>query len=147
MVNRPTSCGFTLIEVMLVVLIIGLLATMAGPFTTAWTASANLHKAQSALDQTIRHARAAALRNQHKAHGDEPAARLLFDPQSHEFRACKTLTGNCDSVWWRAAISERVNVTFQPNNHTINLNKLGLPLQPTRITLSQGGDSHVHELF
>lgn len=74
-VNR----GFTLIELMIVVLIVGLMLLVAAPFTSAWTESANLTKGKGVLTQAIGRAKAAALRNRAGAEGIESAAAVCID--------------------------------------------------------------------
>lgn len=55
--------GFTLIELMVVVLIAGLLMLAAAPFTRAWTDSAKITETKGILRQAVSRAKAAALRN------------------------------------------------------------------------------------
>lgn len=62
MTDKKTR-GFTLIELMIVILIAGLLMLVAAPFTSKWTASAKITEAQGVLNQAISRAKAAALRN------------------------------------------------------------------------------------
>lgn len=57
------DAGFTLIEVMIVVLIAGLLALVAAPFTSAWIDSSKLTKAEGVLAEAVGRAKAAAQRN------------------------------------------------------------------------------------
>lgn len=63
-VNR----GFTLIELMIVVLIVGLMLLVAAPFTRTWTDSAKLTEAKGILTQAVGVAKASALRNPAGAH-------------------------------------------------------------------------------
>jgi prepilin-type N-terminal cleavage/methylation domain-containing protein len=62
MTDKKTR-GFTLIELMIVILIAGLLMLVAAPFTRAWTASAKITEAQGVLNQAVSRAKAVALRN------------------------------------------------------------------------------------
>lgn len=55
--------GFTLIELMIVVLIVGLMLLVASPFTGAWSDSARLTEAKGVWTEAIGRAKAAALRN------------------------------------------------------------------------------------
>ena len=55
--------GFTLIELMIVVLIAGLLMLVAAPFTSQWSDRAKITEAQGVLNQAVSRAKAAALRN------------------------------------------------------------------------------------
>lgn len=55
--------GFTLIEVMIVVLIAGLLALVAAPFTSAWIDSSKITKVDGILAEAVGRAKAAAQRN------------------------------------------------------------------------------------
>lgn len=56
--------GFTLIELMLVVLIIGLMVLVASPFTSAWSNSASVTKYEGVINYAISLAKTAAQRNE-----------------------------------------------------------------------------------
>ena len=55
--------GFSLVELMIAVAIIGLLAVVAAPYTASWIHSANVQEAESILKLAHGKARALALRN------------------------------------------------------------------------------------
>lgn len=56
--------GFTLIELMLVVLIVGLMVLVASPFTSAWSNSASVTKYEGVINYAISLAKTAAQRNE-----------------------------------------------------------------------------------
>lgn len=138
---RPHIQGFTLIEMMIVILIVGLLALIAGPFTGAWSDGANVHKAQGELDQAMRYARAAALRNEVGATGAEPAIRLMVDGST--VKVCKAVTGACNDTWWQTELPSGVAIDFPSGmpNEVVFDNK-GLAIDAVTITLSRGGESY-----
>ncbi len=72
------QAGITLIEMMVVLMIIGLLAIAASPFTSAWTDSAKVSETQSVIEQAIGRAKASALRNPVGIASDEPASALCY---------------------------------------------------------------------
>jgi prepilin-type N-terminal cleavage/methylation domain-containing protein len=71
--------GVTLVELMIVLLIVGLIAVAASPFTSDWVKDARVAESASALEEAIGRAKAIAMRNTAKITGDEkPASRICF---------------------------------------------------------------------
>lgn len=146
MVNRRwQQSGFTLIELVIVLLIIGLLALMGTPLTSSWGANADVHSAIGQLDRAFAHARAAALRNEAGATGDDPAARILFNEQSHELRVCRLPTGDCEAVLWRGGLPSGVEMNLSAGAFPVELNNRGQSSARVVVQLAKGGvtDEHV----
>ncbi|WP_190324489.1 pilus assembly FimT family protein [Pseudomonas profundi] len=142
--GRNLQAGFTLIELAVVLLIIGLLALAASPLTSSWTTNSDLHTAAGQLNQAYNHAKAAALRNASGAVGDEPAARIAFDPAVRELKVCKTPTGACSNVLWRATLPSGVKLSLTGVSLPVELNNRGQPVTPFTASLSKGGETDVH---
>jgi prepilin-type N-terminal cleavage/methylation domain-containing protein len=70
--------GLSMIELMIVVLLIGLLALAASPFTNAWVQGANVNKTLALLEQAVGSAKAGALRNTDGIRGENAATALCL---------------------------------------------------------------------
>ncbi len=110
--------GMTLIEMMIVVLLIGLLALAASPFSSAWVDSADVSKTVAALEQAVGGAKAAALRNATAVQGDAAASALcLADSKLQLVAAVAGSAIDCnavvaDAVLWSTAIPQRVDIKW-----------------------------------
>ena len=99
--------GFTLIELMIVILIAGLLMLVAAPFTSAWTNSTKITEVQGVINQAVSRAKASALRNPNgieRVNGTtsvtQVAAAVCFLSGSVQVRvaAAPAIPANCDSA-------------------------------------------------
>lgn len=70
--------GFSLIELLVVVALLGFLLMLAVPFTTSWSASAKLRDAENQLHQGIGRSKALALRNFAGMTNTQAAAKLCL---------------------------------------------------------------------
>ncbi|MCY1267955.1 hypothetical protein D9M68_216870 [compost metagenome] len=106
--------GFSLIELMIVVALIGILAMIAGPFTMAWSDSAQARDAEGLLNQGIGRAKATALRNRYAMIDAQPAALLCLSPDKllslHEAAAAGSPASCASPPLWSAQLPERVAV-------------------------------------
>lgn len=88
--------GITLIELMIVVVIVGLLALVAVPFTSTWIDEATVNNAKSLLHRAHSEAKAVALRNPDEATGNEVAASVKLDIAEGIILVCRGSPGiNC----------------------------------------------------
>ncbi|KAF1066899.1 MAG: hypothetical protein GAK45_01803 [Pseudomonas citronellolis] len=71
--------GFTLIELMVTVSLLGMLIMLATPFTTAWTSNARLNVAEGTWREAYGRAKAAALRNRYGQRGEQAPSFLCLN--------------------------------------------------------------------
>lgn len=126
---------------MIVILILGILALVAAPFTGAWSDSANIHKAQGELDQAVRYARAASIRNEAGAIGDDPVIRMTVDGST--VKVCKSVSGTCNDIWWQTKLPSGVTIA---GASAILFDNKGLAIDAVTITLSRGAESHAYSV-
>lgn len=110
-----TQKGVTLVELMIVILIIGLLALAASPFTSTWVKNARTAEGASAVEEAIGRAKAAALRNTARIIGDKPASLIcLTDSNTKVSLIVPSSTvpaPSCDTAAaWSADISSIVSI-------------------------------------
>lgn len=106
--------GVTLVEMMIVVLILGIIAAAASPFTSAWTDNAKVDEGAAALEEAVGRAKAAAMRNTAGVNsGDKAASRLCFSGAKIKLvvpaNATSSLTCDLTPVW-SATISDKVTI-------------------------------------
>lgn len=75
--------GFTLIETMIIVAIIGVLAVLGSGFTVNWVRQAELNTATASLESAINLARSAAIRNATGVVGDQTSGHLCLSLSDH----------------------------------------------------------------
>lgn len=108
----------TLIELMIVVLLIGLLALAAAPFTNAWVQGADVSKTLAMLEQAVGSAKATALRNKAAVQGDAAASALCLANGKLQLVAAVTAGTaiNCSAVpatavLWSTDVSPAIEIT------------------------------------
>lgn len=85
--------GFTLIELMIVVLIAGLLALVAAPFTSAWIDSSKITKADGILAEAVGRAKSAGQRNKVGVAVGGAAASVCIDSVTGVLLVLEAATG------------------------------------------------------
>lgn len=89
--------GLSLIELMIVLLIIGILALVAMPFTGAWVQSTQVHEGKSTLLQAWGQAKAIALRNPKKVQANVAAAELMINADG-SLTVCPSLCASASAT-------------------------------------------------
>ncbi|MBM7062773.1 prepilin-type N-terminal cleavage/methylation domain-containing protein [Pseudomonas sp. UL073] len=106
--------GFSLVELMITVALLGVLVMIAGPFTAAWSNSAQLRDAEGHLNQGLGRAKAHALRNRYGMIDSQPAALLCLGQDRrlslHEAASASTPASCSSPQIWSAQMPERVSV-------------------------------------
>jgi len=108
--------GFTLIEVLIVIAILGLLILVAAPLSGGWVRSANVLETEAQLTQAFGKAKAAALRNNRAATGDSPASAVCLTNNVLTVReGTSTAAPSCGATptgtqLWQIQVSEHVTV-------------------------------------
>lgn len=108
--------GFTIIELMVVISIIGVLALTAVPLTQGWLNDTHINNARSQLLRGYSQAKAQALRNAANATGNTAAACLTITATQLQVRT--PVSGSCTgAVQWQGEWPSGVALTI--NNATV----------------------------
>jgi len=126
-----TSRGFTLVELMVVVAIIGIFAVVAAPYTAAWRQDADVRAASSTLELAYGKAKALALRNPGQGYETSAGVKEVASGIKMENATLMVCTGEptaagCTvggaAVVWSGDLPDGIAVTV--NN--VQLSSLGL---------------------
>jgi len=105
--------GVSMVELMIVVLLIGLLALAASPFTSAWIQGANVNKTLAMLEQAVGSAKAGALRNTAGIRGQDAAIALCKSDRDLRLVPAAAVA-NCDAAaaLWSGVVPEGVQINI-----------------------------------
>ena len=148
--TRTFECGFTLIEVLVVVALIAILALVGAPLGRAWVANANLENSENILKEGYAFARSLALENRGAAVGSQPAATLSIDDGrvivTYSIRglnnAGTNIAGTTETLWWRTLNRDvSAQLDAKCTAASLQLTNMGLPLNVSclNVTLTAGG--------
>ena len=113
--------GFTLVELLIVLFIVGLLAFMAVPFTIAWVHQADVQRAHGQLIQAYGMAKSVALRNPKGFFGGAPIVSIKLEtstiPNQLILNSCLE-GGNCSNEKiWMSKLPKDVKLVFDENEN------------------------------
>src|SRR5690554_3381020 len=106
--------GFSLVELMIVLALLGFLLMLAVPLTNSWSASAKLRDAENLLQQGVGRSKALAQRNTLGVTGNQAAAHLCLDSTTAKIELYPADSCN-GSVIWSAQLPAGVSIK---NNET-----------------------------
>lgn len=153
--HRRAGYGFTLIEMMITVLLIGVLALMAGPYTINWVHLSDIQRAKGQLVQTHGTAKAAAMRNPRGFGYPAPVAAIQLNPATRQLKVVECLEGesNCSgSQLWSEQLPAGISLMFDNDvsNIAVNLDNTGGALGDKHwlsYRISKGGQSEEGRLY
>lgn len=97
--------GFTLVELMVVMVIVAILSAAALPFAVGWANGARQMEAKNRFTQALSVARSLALQNPEALEGDEAVSTLKITATQMQ-----VLNTEAEAVVWRADIPRGVSV-------------------------------------
>jgi prepilin-type N-terminal cleavage/methylation domain-containing protein len=153
---REHSAGFTLVELMVTIAIVGVLLVMAGPLATNWVISAQTHAARTQLIEGFDVAKALALRNPNNVVLPSAAAGMSVttDGTTTTVLVCTgsaaaaTCVSGGTSVQWSTTYSGLVSTTINGvtaavgSPLTLNFDNRAEPSTGTAFTLARGASGN-----
>lgn len=128
MVNKHhTEAGFSLIELAITLLLVGLLAVMTVSFTIAWAHTADVQTAKGQLLQAYGMAKSVALRNRAAAAGNDPVVSVRIDSAKNSLLLIECpASSNCsEQQLWSAQLPSGVSLTLDSGATSITLDNIG----------------------
>lgn len=126
--------GFSLIEMMIVIAIVGTVAAIGVPLTGAWMTSAQLREMQGSLGQGVARAKAIALRNPGGVTGTVAAAILCRSNDTLQLIGAADADGascNDDSQWSASLLSATTIAAGGMTFSCLAFDNRGLPMNPS----------------
>lgn len=149
---RRTVCGFTIIEVMITLVLIGVLAMMVGPYTINWKHLSDIQQAKGQLFQAHGIAKSAALRNSHGLTEDDSVVAIRLDSENKKLIVieCPDHSICSESKIWDVQLPAGISLSFDEGMTNINLDNTGKILGSRNrlgYQLSKGGQSEDGEIY
>lgn len=121
------QCGFSLIELMVVLVVISILMVMGTALTQYWSSTNKLQLGKNLMAQSAAHAKALALRNGSGTNSSNSIASFLVLSNN---RLC-ILNGtasavNCDNAIWQTLLPVSASIN-NASTQCIGWNSMGLP--------------------
>lgn len=120
--------GFSLIELMLVVLLLGLLITASASLTADWLDQNKLKQAQITMAQAAEHARSLAHRNAGGRSNTQVAAFLLLQNNQVCVVSGGYSTLDCTQPIWRSQLPVTTSSLNGLTSNCIGWNNIGVPV-------------------
>jgi len=111
------SHGYSLVELMVVVAMVGILAGATLPLGSLWVNGAKLAKVEGALTQAVGKAKSAAIRNSHNTVAGQPVAMVCLTNTELSVRQSSNSAGPSCGVTptgfetWRAELLSEVSIS------------------------------------
>ena len=118
--------GFSLIELMVVLVVMSILATLGTALTQSWSSSNQLQLGKNLLTQGAAHAKSLALRNGSGINSNTVAAFLVLKNNTLCVLNGTATTLNCTTPVWQTQLNVSASIN-SASTQCIGWNSMGLP--------------------
>lgn len=124
--SLPNHDGFSLIELMVVLAVMSILATLGTALTQSWSSSNQLQLGKNLLTQGVAHAKSLALRNGSGTNSNTVASFLVLKNNTLCVLNGTATTLDCSSPVWQTQLSISASIN-SVSTQCIGWNSMGLP--------------------